>query len=269
MMNIQIKEQFLKEYDKLTKNVNESRKDNFPVNLVKWFDYLEDSDIVPVKFFIAVFMGNPNFDDFYSRFSVYIFLNDSDPFIKQIKEACRVLDQVQRRSGIWNDFQLLNYTYSDIQKGVFNVDNFSLTDYLLKFKNFSDGLREVFEKSLGIAASDPTVDNDEQREIPASDRIVKINDNAPEFKIIIEKIEALETAISKSNSIGNEDKDRLQAELKAGEGILKGKTARIEVIKTLLVNGLKYIIKHVTDAAITVTAEYLLKLICQYFGLTG
>lgn len=269
MMDSQTKEQFLKEYDKLTKNVNESRKDNFPVNLVKWFDYLENSNIVLVKFVIARFMRSPNYDAMYSRFTVYITLSDSDPFIKQIKEARRVLDQVQRRSEIWNDFELVKATLEEIKRGVFNVDNFSPDNqYLLKFKNFSDGLREIFEKSLGITEADPNVDRGEQREIPASDRIVKINHNAPEYQKIIEKLEELEASISKSNSIENEDKDRFQAELKAGEGILKGKTARIEVIKTLLVKGLKYIIEHVADVAIVVTAEYLLKLIFQYFGLT-
>jgi len=100
MMNIQTEEQFLKEYDKLTKNVNESRKDNFPVNLVKWFDYLRHSNIAPVEFVIAGFMDNPNYLDMYNRFIGYINLYGSDPFIKQIKEACRVLDEVQRRTGI-------------------------------------------------------------------------------------------------------------------------------------------------------------------------
>lgn len=267
MMNIQIKEQFLKEYDKLIRIVNESRKDNFPVNLVKWFDYLEDSDIVPVKFVIARFMGNPNYDAMYRRFTGYITLNDSDPFIKQIKEACRVLDQVQRRSEIWNDFELFRATLMEIKGGVFNVDNFSRADYYLsKFKNFSDGLREVFEKSLSITDSDPTVDRDEQREIPASDRIVTINHNAEEYHIVIKKLGELEVNIKQSNSIDNEEKDRLLAELNAGESILKRTSVRLWAIAGGLGSVLWYIVISFRDAAAGQIADDILTLLRQFIG---
>jgi len=269
MMDIQTKEKFLKEYDEFTNTLYQSGKKNFPFYLLIWFEYLQSINIGVVKFVILGFMDNPNFREMYNYLVEYLYITDSDPFLEQKKVAFSVLHEVEQRCEIWNDFKFLRSTVLKVKRGGFNVDNFSPDNqYLLKFKNFSDGLREVFEKSLGITDSDSTIDHDEQREIPASDRIVKINHNAPEYQEIIEKLEELEASISKSNSIENEDKDRFQAELKAGEGILKGKTARIEVIKILLVKGLKYIIEHVVDVAIVVTAEYLLKLIFQYFGLT-
>ena len=266
MMDSQTKEQFLKEYDKLTKNVNESRKDNFPVNLVKWFDYLENSNIVPVKFVIDGFVGNPNYLDMYNHFTGYIILNDSDPFIKRIKEACRVLDQVQRRSGIWNDFELFRYTPTNIKRGMFNADNFSLTNYLLKFKNFSDGLREVFEKSLSITDSDPTVDRDKQSEIPASDRIVTINHNAEEYQEFMDDLKTLGENIRDSNSIDEVEKDRLQAELRAGKNILEGKTARLQVIIAVLFPVLTYIVMRFVDTALGQLATHLLTLLRQFIG---
>jgi len=268
MMDIQTKEQFLKEYDKLTKNVNESHNKNFLVNLEKWFDNLQDSNIAPVKFIIDGFMNYSNFYYFYDHVHEYFKSNPSDPFIKEKRQVFHLVDEAVRKSDFYSDLSYLKYKLLAIKRGEYDFNVSLQYVYPWKFKKFSESLREIFVKCLDLTDADPNVNRDEQRDIPASDRIVKINHNAPEYQEIIEKLEELENSIRKSNSIENEDKDRLQAELKAGEGILKGKTARIEVIKTLLVKGLKYIIKHVTDAAIAVTAEYLLKLICQYFGLT-
>lgn len=266
MMDIQTKEKFLKEYDKITKNVTQNNKVNFQVKLLKWFDYLQYSNIALVKFIIDELMKYSNCFKF-SKLA-HEDLKSSDPFMEEKLEALRLLDKIRHKHNFITDFLLLKSTYYNFQEKLVISNGIVDIYYLPKFENVSKNLREIFKKSLGITDGDPTVDGDEQRGIPASDRIVKINHNAPEYQEIIEKLEELEASIRKSNSIENEDKDRLQAELKAGEGILKGKTARIEVIKTLLVKGLKYIIEHVANAAIAVTAEYLLKLICQYFGLT-
>ena len=267
-MDIQTKEQFFDRYDKLTKNLYQSDKINFPKNLTRWLYYLINSDIPQVKFVIRGLIEKRSFKEFKKNVAKYLVENDFDPFINEKSRAFLALRAVKKKSAFWNDFGIL--------KSICNLEenrdllplSFTAKQYEPAIENVTAGLREIFVKCLEITDDDPIVDGDEQREIPASDRIVKINHNAPEYQKIIEKLEELEASISKSNSIENEDKDRFQAELKAGEGILKGKTARIEVIKTLLVKGLKYIIEHVADVVIVVTAEYLLKLIFQYFGLT-
>lgn len=267
-MDIKTKEKFFDRYDKLTKNLYQSDKKNFPKNLSKWFYYLRTNNIPPISFVINRLMEGRIFTAFNKDVVRSLLLDNFDPFIKEKKKALIALSEVEKRSEFRIDFEILMGLYYRFEKEKNLTLDITIRNYEPEIKNVTAGLREIFVKCLEITDDDPIVDGDEQREIPASDRIVKINHNAPEYQKIIEKLEELEASISKSNSIENEDKDRFQAELKAGEGILKGKTARIEVIKTLLVKGLKYIIEHVADVVIVVTAEYLLKLIFQYFGLT-
>lgn len=269
IMDIQTKEQFLKEYDKLTKNVYESNEKSLPDNFSRWFSYVIHCDIPPVRLVINGLLYKKSFKALYTDAKSRIILNSSDRFIKEKREALFALNDVVKTSPLWENFRFLQKKYLEINREQGTLEGLLEQDYLSEFENVSQNLRQIFIRCLDLTDTDQNVDRDEQHEIQASDRIVKINHNAPEYQEIIEKLEELENSIRKSNSIENEDKDRLQAELKAGEGILKGKTARIEVIKTLLVKGLKYIIEHVANAAIVFTAEYLLKLIFQYFNLTG
>lgn len=268
-MDIRTKEQFLKEYDEHITKIIMGGAHNCSENCRNWLVFLGNTKIAWVRDvlkFITKYISLDKFNEYYKE----IFSIQTTTIRPDKEEILRiVISATEEKYDFLKDFVFLCYGITSFGVEITELFNTSYDGFLSRFEDISNGLRETFVTCLDLPDADPNVDRGEQREIPASDRIVKINHNAPEYQEIIEKLEELEASIRKSNSIENEDKDRLQAELKAGEGILKGKTARIEVIKTLLVKGLKYIIEHVVDVAIVVTAEYLLKLIFQYFGLTG
>ena len=267
-MDIQTKEQFLKEYDEYVKKVYMGDTDKFSENCWNWLDFLSNTNIPLIQIVLIWVTDYRSFDVFHNEQKKLFSIQSTSNILSEVEDIFFWLEKVEKKYHFWDHFVFLKYGIDDSEKE--NRKLYSITHYdcLFHFNVVSRSFREIFKRCLDLPDVYPTVDRDAQREIPASDRIVKINHNAPEYQEIIEKLEELEASISKSNTVENEDKDRLQAELKAGEGILKGKTARIEVIKTLLVKGLKYIIEHVADVAIVITAEYLLKLIFQYFGLT-
>lgn len=269
MMDIGPKEQFLKEYDEHIRKILLGGVNNFSENYWNWLDFLSDTNIASVRIAFIWVTEYSSLDEFNKNQKEIFSIQSTSSLTRKEDAIWFFLSTVEEKFVFWEDFVFLRCALFNFEEERIEFFGTSYFGFLSRFENIGKALREIFVKCLDLNDSDPTVDDNEQRKIPASDRIVKINHNDPKHQEIIEKLEELEASISKSNSIENEDKDRLQAELKAGEGILKGKTARIEVIKTLLVKGLKYIIKHVTDAAIVFAAEYLLKLICQYFGLTG
>lgn len=264
MMDIQTKEQFLKEYDKITKSVTQNNKVNFQVKFLKWFDYLQYSNIVLVKFIIDELMKYSDCFNF-SKLARED-LKSSDPFMEEKLEALRLLDKIRRKPYFIGDFLLLKFTYYNFQEKL-DISN-GIVDiyYVTKFENVSQNLREVFEKSLSITARDPTIDRDEQREIPASDRIVKINHNAPEYQEFMDDLKTLGENIRDSNSIGEVEKDRLQAELRAGTNILEGKTARLQAITAVLFPVLTYIVMQFVDTAAGQLAAHLLTLLRQFIG---
>ncbi len=99
----------------------------------------------------------------------------------------------------------------------------------------------------------------EGRAIPASDRVVTINDNAPEFQKITDGLEALANDIEGNNSLSVEKKLRFQAEMRAGRIIIQAKQLRIETLKRILTPPLTYLTKKFRDTAVGVAAKEILR----------
>lgn len=102
--------------------------------------------------------------------------------------------------------------------------------------------------------------------IPASDRIVTIDDNAPLVQNVFEALTEIEDGIRQSNSLEPDEKVRLEAEVKAGREVLKGGSARVDAIRSVLLPPLKYISKKLADSAIGVVARNAFEWVITLIG---
>lgn len=111
------------------------------------------------------------------------------------------------------------------------------------------------------------------RVIPASDRVVTLNHNALELKEAIDSIEAIADDLEGNNALAADERQRLQAEIRAGGIILRAKQLRVETLKRLLIPPLTHLARTLRDTALGKAAEALLRLlgvlISTLFGLGG
>ena len=267
MMDVQTKEQFLKEYDEHITKIDMGGARNCSKNCWDWYKFLNGTKIAGVRGVVSLLTKYSDWDEYINNFNgiFSVQITTIPPTKEEILRI--VISIVEAKHHFFKDFVFLWDVIRNFEEERSELFDPSYNDFLSRFENTSWALREIFVTCLDLPDADPTIDRDEQREIPASDQIVKINHKDPGYKEIMEKLTELEAAISKSNSIENDDKERLQAELKAGEVILQGKTARIEVIKTLLWKCLKHVSICVADDAIVTAAKLLAVLVWQHFGL--
>lgn len=104
-----------------------------------------------------------------------------------------------------------------------------------------------------------------QREVavPASDRIVRLDHNHPDYLATINAIESTESASIASNEILPEDRERIKFELDAGILLLKATSARVDAIEAVLVRTLRWLSAHFTGAALGIAAENALQIVLK------
>ncbi|MER8431535.1 hypothetical protein [Mesorhizobium caraganae] len=95
-------------------------------------------------------------------------------------------------------------------------------------------------------------------QVPASDRIVYLDHNQPEYAAAIEAVESTEIAASSSNKILPEDRDRIKFELNAGILLLKAQSVRQAAIEAVLIRALKWLSANFAGAALGVAADQAL-----------
>jgi hypothetical protein len=106
--------------------------------------------------------------------------------------------------------------------------------------------------------------------VPASDRVVTLNHNAPEYKQATEVLPQIIELVRGDNEYGDadpEDKEQRLAELEAGGRLLKAPRARLEPIKALLLPALKYLAKKFADTTIGLLASKALAALLALLSL--
>lgn len=105
--------------------------------------------------------------------------------------------------------------------------------------------------------------------IPASDRIVTLDDNSKEFKTVQADLSSLITGVKASNSFGDEDpeeKDAVLADMAAGQELLNAGHFWVKSLWETLIKALKLLIKKFGDAGIGQTASKLLEELTKLLG---
>ncbi len=112
--------------------------------------------------------------------------------------------------------------------------------------------------------SDPT-----SLDIPASDRVVKIDHNLPEYREIVEKIDSV-TFTAKTNNLLKsdypEESEQRVAELEAGRRLLDAPQANPRLIKELLINALKWFAEKIADGVVSTMIATLMLIIAKFLG---
>jgi len=240
--------------------------DKFSENCWNWLDFLSNTNIPLIQIVLVWVTDYRSFDVFHNEQKKLFSIQSTSNILSEVEDIFFWLEKVEKKYHFWDHFVFLKYGIDDSEKE--NRKLYSITHYdcLFHFNVVSRSFREIFKRCLDLPDVDPTVDRDKQSEIPASDRIVTINHNAEEYHIVIKKLGELEVNIKQSNSIDNEEKDRLLAKLNAGGSILKRTSARLWIIAGSLGAVLSYIMILFRDAAAGQIANDILTLLRQFIG---
>lgn len=90
-------------------------------------------------------------------------------------------------------------------------------------------------------------------QVPAADRIVRVDHNLPEYSAALAAIESTTNATVASNEISPDERDRIKFELDAGIILLRGQSVRQAAIEAVLIRALKWL---AAGFAGTVVAHY-------------
>ena len=112
------------------------------------------------------------------------------------------------------------------------------------------------------------IDVDLELTAPASDRVVDLDHNAPEYDKLIQALGDVEQALSQSNDYDDQiDKEQRIAEISAGRELLKATRARAEALIAVIFRALSYLAKKFVDVAIGIAATAALALLGKLTGL--
>jgi hypothetical protein len=96
---------------------------------------------------------------------------------------------------------------------------------------------------------------------------IKIDVRGPDFRKFEETMDEMLTALSKSNEIAGEVRDKLIAEIDAGMTILKSPKPNPQVIAVWLLRPLKWIAEKAGGAAIGALAGAAITMLLRFMGL--
>ncbi len=260
-------DEFLEEYDDFTSQVSSANRSLFASRLNQWFHLLDegDQDIAAHVKALERRVGKKVIPDL-------VFIeNGSNANSGKINLPTNKQDRLAAYFYLFRQFA--SYPDRLVKFGFTNFYAGRGTDVLNGivsglFEPFSSELRRYIQKNF-----DEPVPEDEQLDpaagaIPASDRIVHINHNEPEFIEISDILNGIQEDIRGLNDIDPEFRDRALSELSASREILKGQSARIEVLQALLLGCLKWIGAKVADHALGIAISGLITLVTAYFGLS-
>jgi hypothetical protein len=137
------------------------------------------------------------------------------------------------------------------------------TPYGKSLKLGSVWIKEALKSVSKISQNNDYV---EQFFIPAADREVKIGDNSKYRDKLQEAIGSTIALVEKNNQASEllgDSKDRVVAELRAGNELVKSPTVRVRAIFEILIKPLRYIAEKMGDGALGEAAKQLIKLLFE------
>jgi hypothetical protein len=135
-------------------------------------------------------------------------------------------------------------------------DGLQLAEEIANSNGF-DLYEEISEFNAATSAQGKTIET----LVPASDRIVRIDHNSTQYKSVVRDIEQVKQYALKSNSLREEFGEVLDqklAEIEAGERLIQAPQANADMVRSLLVNSLKWLGEKIADHAIGVLVAAVL-----------
>ncbi|MBD7992831.1 hypothetical protein H9643_18810 [Ochrobactrum sp. Sa2BUA5] len=258
-------DEFLEEYDDYTHQVSSSGMNLFSSRLKQWFHLLDnaDPDIAGHMKWLEARIGRFVIPD-------EVFIEDGgNANSGKINIPSDKIDRLTSYLYLFRGFvsdprSVLTFGFRNFHDRSTNV----MLDKIISglFEPFSTELRRYIQKNF-----DEPVPEDEQLNhaagaIPASDRIVHINHNQPEFIEISDLLKSVEEDIRGINDADAEIQDRALSELRAANEIIHAQSARYDVLKALLFGCLKWLAIKFADNAVSIAITTLLGLVTAFFG---
>jgi hypothetical protein len=121
------------------------------------------------------------------------------------------------------------------------------------FRPFARELRRFIQRNFDEPVPDDSSQADEHQEIeviPASDRIVPINHNAPEYRSLISGLEGLEEQLRGSNEVDEGLRSRAIAEVQASQKLLQAESVRLDVAKGFVIASFVFLMTMLAETVI-------------------
>lgn len=139
-----------------------------------------------------------------------------------------------------------------------------------------DTVRELTDQVFGPMTRDlrflleERVAESEGGDIPASDRLVRLDHNSPKYKDAINALEVLERVLREANDYPDlEDKEQKIAEVSATQRILQAVRVRVGAVLAVAKAPLLYLAKQFGNAGIGVAAKFAWEKIVALLSLLG
>lgn len=140
------------------------------------------------------------------------------------------------------------------------------SDFDVMYANFSSYIFKPFAREVRRIIVRYAADHESA--IPASDRVVSLNDNQEDFETLNSSLQELEDAIRGNNEYADKgDQGQRVAEISAFRRVVEFGKARMDVIVHLGYKTIKYLTKTFAEQSIGIIAAGVLALISKILGL--
>lgn len=225
-------DEFLAEYDDYTLQVRLAKLNIFPARLAQWFELIDNGE-ESVGLHIRWLESQIDWPE-----QQNIIFKSQDEILlpsKKIPRLAAYLNMMREIHEGETDFLPFIHTYfqngRNIQAAVERfIDQF--------FRPFSDELRRYIERYFDEGLPEDSVVTTTVAAVPlisASDRLVPINHNAPEYQSLITGLEGLEEQLRGVNAVSPEDRELALSEVAAVQGLLKSPSVRWNVLTAFVV----------------------------------
>lgn len=248
----------LAEYDALTTDVAMSTYDTFRPNFQRWFDLLEETPSFAMV--VAHLERDLNFKEWWDRTS------ERDEYGNTVLTWPKGTDgrlgmQLKTyRAFLEGKPDVLGFHATFLRSTDSRVFDIMLGD--VRQQVFDPMARDLRRRFVQAAQAE------EAGEIPASDRVVTINHNAPEFAEATAALDSVAEAVRSANDYGDDaDREQQLAEITASKGLFASARVRAQAVIAVLGKCLQYLMKKFADNAIGLTAGIAFKAFGKITGL--
>ena len=252
---------FLEQYDDLSAHVQNARHQNFSFALQRWLGAIEA--FPQAQQLLSEIEGSLNYEDWFETADAPLGMVGSGEIHWPINSQELMAAQIGLCRSFAKDKDFLpnfcmNFMYSDND---FNVMTSDVADQI--FRPLAVDFRRALVRRFGKPLS-PL----ERFAVPASDRIVAIDHNSPNYTEMIAAIGRVEQAIRESNDYPDDvDKEQRISELSAGSRLLQSRSVRFAALGTVLGGVLLFLVARFENLAVGVAADAAWNFIQAYFHI--
>jgi hypothetical protein len=248
-------EGFLSEYEDVTRDVSMSDRTTFNTNLARWFELLDESAAIATT--IRQLEALVDFPKWLSE-------NEGDGDLGG--GTLRWPRGRERLAMQLAAFRWMNADEDNYVKfyGQFNGSSGHYDDMVHDITNqHFDPMARDLRRYLGRPATTRS-----ETEVPASDRLVRLDHNNPDYQQAIDNLdETLEALRGFNDFLDEEEKTTHLAEVNAMRRIFDAFAIRPDVIVSLIKNGLKMLADKFVSTAIAKAASAAFAFIGKFLGM--